>query len=151
VIGRINPNPSSHSRFDSNHHVCTLLLANVCNLLLGVYFAILGNLNRVDNSPIFQTLNLTLQPITHASLCNFIMEAVQTFGRKKTATAVAHCKRGKGLIKLNGSPLELIQPQILREKVMEPLLLLGDRFKELDIRIRVSGGGNVSQLYGIYI
>jgi small subunit ribosomal protein S16e len=79
------------------------------------------------------------------------MEAVQTFGRKKTATAVAHCKRGKGLIKLNGSPLELIQPQILREKVMEPLLLLGDRFKELDIRIRVSGGGNVSQLYGICI
>ena len=58
------------------------------------------------------------------------MEAVQTFGRKKTATAVAHCKRGKGLIKLNGSPLDLIQPQILREKVLEPLLLLGDRFKE---------------------
>lgn len=34
-------------------------------------------------------------------------ESVQCYGRKKTATAVAHCKRGSGLIKLNGSPLDL--------------------------------------------
>jgi small subunit ribosomal protein S16e len=53
------------------------------------------------------------------------MEQVQTFGRKKTATAVAHCKRGTGLIKLNGSPLELVQPEILKQKVFEPILLLG--------------------------
>ena len=29
-------------------------------------------------------------------------QSVQTFGRKKTAVAVAHVKRGKGLLKLNG-------------------------------------------------
>ena len=76
------------------------------------------------------------------------MESVQTFGRKKTATAVAHCKRGTGLIKINGSPLELVTPEILRVKVYEPLLLLGkERFSQLDIRIRVSGGGNTSQVY----
>ena len=45
-------------------------------------------------------------------------EAVQTFGRKRTATAVAHCKRGNGLIKLNGSPLDLVQPEILKTKVL---------------------------------
>jgi hypothetical protein len=28
---------------------------------------------------------------------------VQTFGRKKTAVAVVHCKAGKGLIKFNGA------------------------------------------------
>ncbi len=78
------------------------------------------------------------------------MEAVQTFGRKKTATAVAHCKRGNGLIKLNGSPLELVKPEILRSKVFEPILILGkERFANVDIRIRVSGGGQVSQIYAI--
>ena len=30
-------------------------------------------------------------------------QSVQTFGRKKTAVAVAYCKRGSGLIKLNGA------------------------------------------------
>jgi len=32
---------------------------------------------------------------------------------------------------------------------MEPVLLLGKhRFEAVDIRIRVKGGGNVSQIYG---
>lgn len=69
---------------------------------------------------------------------------------QKTATAVAHCKRGSGLIKLNGSPLSLAQPEILRVKIYEPLLLLGqDKFANLDIRVRVSGGGHTSQVYAV--
>jgi small subunit ribosomal protein S16e len=78
------------------------------------------------------------------------MEAVQTYGRKKTATAVAHCKRGTGLLKINGSPLHLVTPDILKTKVYEPIMLLGEeRFKNVDIRIRVSGGGHTSQIYAI--
>eukprot|EP00274_Cyanoptyche_gloeocystis_P005100 CAMPEP_0196654400 /NCGR_PEP_ID=MMETSP1086-20130531/4093_1 /TAXON_ID=77921 /ORGANISM="Cyanoptyche gloeocystis , Strain SAG4.97" /LENGTH=142 /DNA_ID=CAMNT_0041986125 /DNA_START=53 /DNA_END=481 /DNA_ORIENTATION=- len=78
------------------------------------------------------------------------VESVQTFGRKKTAVAVAYCKKGKGLIKVNGSPLELVQPEILRYKVFEPILLLGrHRFADVDIRIRVKGGGYTSQIYAI--
>jgi small subunit ribosomal protein S16e len=78
------------------------------------------------------------------------MQSVQTYGRKKTATAVAHCKAGKGLIKVNGAPLELIQPEILRPKIFEVILVLGkERFANLDIRIRVQGGGHVSQIYAI--
>merc|ERR1712214_263635 len=62
------------------------------------------------------------------------IQSVQVFGRKKTATAVAYCKRGKGL----------------QFKLMEPVLLLGkDRFADIDIRIRVKGGGHVSQVYAI--
>ncbi|KAF0972344.1 hypothetical protein FDP41_009247 [Naegleria fowleri] len=77
-------------------------------------------------------------------------ELVQTFGKKKTAIAVAQCKKGKGLIKVNGTPLELIQPEILRFKLFEPVLLLGkDKFKQVDIRIRTRGGGKVSQVYAI--
>ncbi|ORZ35506.1 40S ribosomal protein S16, partial [Catenaria anguillulae PL171] len=78
------------------------------------------------------------------------VEAVQTFGRKKTATAVAHCKRGKGMLRINGSPIDLVQPEILRYKVYEPILVVGkERFADVDIRVRVSGGGQVSQIYAI--
>merc|ERR1711869_136972 len=64
--------------------------------------------------------------------------------------AVCHCKRGKGLIKLNGSPIENVQPEEMRYKIFEPILLLGrQRFAGVDLRIRVKGGGNVSQMYAI--
>lgn len=43
---------------------------------------------------------------------------------------------------MNGSPIELLEPEILKFKVYEPVLLLGqDRFSNVDIRIRVKGGG----------
>ncbi|OLY83511.1 40S ribosomal protein S16 [Smittium mucronatum] len=78
------------------------------------------------------------------------MEAVQTYGRKKTATAVAYCKPGKGMIKVNGQPLELLEPQILKFKVYEAILVVGeDKFSHVDIRVRVKGGGHVSQVYAI--
>merc|ERR1712046_286118 len=78
------------------------------------------------------------------------METVQTFGRKREAVAVAFVKTGKGLIKVNGVPIELVQPEGLRDKVYEPILLLGkERYSKVDIRIRVKGGGYTSQIYAI--
>ena len=48
-----------------------------------------------------------------------------------------------------GIPLELVEPEILRFKVFEPVLLLGRaRFANVDMRVRVKGGGHVSQVYG---
>merc|ERR1739848_610840 len=55
------------------------------------------------------------------------METVQTFGRKREAVAVAFVKKGKGLIKVNGVPIELAQPESLR----------------------VKGGGHTAQIYAI--
>merc|ERR1711926_38168 len=79
-----------------------------------------------------------------------VPSSVQVFGRKKTATAVAFCKRGQGLIKVNGRPLDLVEPVTLRMKVQEPILLLGkERFAGIDIRVRVRGGGQTAQLYAI--
>ena len=78
------------------------------------------------------------------------IESVQVFGRKKKAVAVAYCKRGRGLIKVNGCPIELMEPEVLRIKTFEPVLLLGqNRFANVDIRLRVKGGGHVSQVYAI--
>ena len=75
---------------------------------------------------------------------------VQTFGRKKNAVAVALFRAGEGTIRVNGKPLDLIEPAALKMKVIEPLMILGkEKFADLDIRVRVNGGGNVSQLYAI--
>lgn len=84
-------------------------------------------------------------------------DRVQTFGRKKTAVAVCLVKQGKGQFRVNGMPLDTLTPEILRVKVYEPLLLLGKgqegnntgRWGGLDFKIRVRGGGYVSQIYAI--
>lgn len=53
-------------------------------------------------------------------------------------------------MKLNGCPLDLIEPEGLRVKVFEPLLILGqERFADVDIRLRVKGGGYTAQIYAI--
>lgn len=68
---------------------------------------------------------------------------------QKTAVAVALCTPGQGMIKVNGVPLELVQPETLRFKAFEPLLLLGkEKFAEINMRVRVRGGGITSQVYG---
>lgn len=46
------------------------------------------------------------------------------------------------MLRINGCPLSTIKPDVLRWKVSEPLNLLGrNRFADLDIRVRVKGGG----------
>ncbi|KAK9884616.1 hypothetical protein WA026_007456 [Henosepilachna vigintioctopunctata] len=78
------------------------------------------------------------------------IHAVQVFGRKKSATAVAYCKRGRGVLRVNGRPLSQVEPKMLQDKLQEPILLLGkDKFSAVDIRVRVNGGGHVSQIYAI--
>lgn len=53
---------------------------------------------------------------------------------QKTATAVAFVKRGTGLIKVNGAPINLLQPEILRLKTFEPVLILGtDKFANVSV------------------
>merc|ERR1712138_56304 len=55
-----------------------------------------------------------------------------------------------GLLKINGYPVEYIQPDVYRYKLQEPVLLLGaERFADVDIRIRVKGGGRTAQIYAI--
>jgi small subunit ribosomal protein S16e len=53
---------------------------------------------------------------------------------------VTHYKRGHGLIKINGYPIELVEPEILCFKAYEPILLLRrHRFAGVDMQIRVKG------------
>jgi len=67
-------------------------------------------------------------------------------GKRKTAVARVLITEGKGRVRINNIPIHLYQPQIARDKIMEPLLLAGDEFvKRVDIRVKVEGGGFLSQ------
>ena len=78
------------------------------------------------------------------------LETALTFGKKKTSLAVATVTMGRGMIRVNGVPLHLVEPEVLRTKVMEPVLLIGQqKFSKIDIRVKVKGGGRVSQIYAI--
>jgi small subunit ribosomal protein S16e len=78
------------------------------------------------------------------------LETALTFGKKKTSIAVATVTMGKGMIRVNGVPLHLVEPEVMRTKIMEPILLIGQqKFAKIDIRVKVKGGGYVSQIYSI--
>lgn len=67
-------------------------------------------------------------------------------GKRKTAIARAVVRLGIGRIRINRIPLEIYEPEIAREKIMEPLIQAGDDFwKQLDIDVKVSGGGYMGQ------
>jgi len=75
---------------------------------------------------------------------------VQSFGKKKTATAVAFIRNGRGAIKINSQPIKLVRPEMLRYKIYEPILVVGEHhFRDINMRCRVSGGGQTSQIYAI--
>jgi len=67
-------------------------------------------------------------------------------GKRKTAVARAIVKPGAGRIRINRTPVEIYEPEIAREKIMEPLLQAGeDVWKQLDMDIKTSGGGYMGQ------
>jgi SSU ribosomal protein S9P len=62
--------------------------------------------------------------------------------------AIARCvlRPGKGRVLVNGVPLELIPMDMVRMKIMEPLMLAGEKIKNsIDAEITVEGGGVMGQ------
>lgn len=68
-----------------------------------------------------------------------------TSGKRKTAIARVTTKQGKGRVRINNTPLEILEPKVARDKIMEPLLLAKDLRKQLDMNVKVSGGGFMGQ------
>jgi len=68
-----------------------------------------------------------------------------TIGKRKTAIARAVISPGSGMVRINKIPLEIYQPELARQKIMEPLLLAGDIWKQVDIDVKVRGGGVMGQ------
>ncbi|GBE55754.1 30S ribosomal protein S9 [archaeon BMS3Bbin15] len=73
------------------------------------------------------------------------MVLIQKSGKRKTSIAKATLKEGKGKIRINSIPVELYQPELARMKIMEVLELAGDSRYQVDINLKVSGGGFMGQ------
>ncbi|KYK27763.1 MAG: 30S ribosomal protein S9 [Candidatus Proteinoplasmatales archaeon SG8-5] len=76
-----------------------------------------------------------------------MVKVVNTSGKRKTAIARASVKKGKGRVRINSVPLELLTPDLAREKIMEPLRIAGKKAEKLDIDVNVEGGGFMGQAY----
>lgn len=72
-------------------------------------------------------------------------QGIFTTGKRRRAVARARFKPGKGIVKINSHPLSLMTNEMLRLKIQEPLLLVGDAWKAFDIKVSVRGGGAMGQ------
>jgi small subunit ribosomal protein S9 len=66
-------------------------------------------------------------------------------GKRKAAVARATVRKGAGRVWVNDRPLELVEPELVRQKIQEPLFMVGDRARALDLTVEVRGGGIVGQ------
>jgi len=64
-----------------------------------------------------------------------------TSGKKKTAIARATVRDGEGLVRVNSKPIELVEPEMGRLKMLEPFRIAGDYRDDVDIDVSVEGGG----------
>ena len=74
------------------------------------------------------------------------MKVIQTSGKRKTAVARATIRGGKGRVRVNHKPVEIIEPEMIRFTIMEPLILAGEEIVgKVDIDVKVEGGGIMGQ------
>ncbi len=73
------------------------------------------------------------------------MKVTIASGKRKTAIARAVVKEGKGRFRINHMPFEIYEPEVARLTIMEPVALLGDRVKNVDVEVKVKGGGVMGQ------
>lgn len=73
------------------------------------------------------------------------MKIINSSGKKKTAIARATLVEGKGRVRVNKMPVEVMEPKLARLKIMEPLLIAKDALSGIDIDVSVKGGGTIGQ------
>lgn len=67
------------------------------------------------------------------------------FATRKTSSAHVYITKGKGRIRINNTPVEMIPQETAREVILTPLEIIGDSRSKVDISIRVKGGGFMGQ------
>ncbi|AGN00993.1 30S ribosomal protein S9P [Salinarchaeum sp. Harcht-Bsk1] len=68
-----------------------------------------------------------------------------TSGKKKTAIARATVREGEGRVRINSEPVELLEPETARLKVLEPFRVVDGIRDDVDIEVDVEGGGVIGQ------
>lgn len=73
------------------------------------------------------------------------MKIINSSGKRKTAVARATIREGKGRIRVNNKPLEIVEPELIRLKMSEPLEFASGVLQAIDIDVNVHGGGIFGQ------
>lgn len=68
-----------------------------------------------------------------------------TSGKKKTAIARATIRDGTGRVRVNAKPIELVEPEMARLKMLEPFRIVDGVRDAVQIDVTVSGGGVIGQ------
>jgi small subunit ribosomal protein S9 len=68
-----------------------------------------------------------------------------TSGKKKTAIARATVSDGEGLVRINSKPVELVEPEMARLKMLEPFRIVDGVRDDVDVDVSVQGGGFAGQ------
>ncbi|MFB6182944.1 MAG: 30S ribosomal protein S9 [Haloarculaceae archaeon] len=65
-----------------------------------------------------------------------------TSGKKKTAIARATVRDGDGRVRVDSRPVELVEPELARLKMLEPFRIAdADLREDVDVEVTVEGGG----------
>ena len=62
-------------------------------------------------------------------------------GSRKKARANATISPGYGRVRINKIPVEILMPEMARERILTPLEFAGEYRKKVNIDVKVSGGG----------
>ena len=69
-----------------------------------------------------------------------------TSGKKKTAVARATVRDGSGRVRINSEPVELVEPEQAKLKMLEPFRIAAEDLRDdVDVDVTVSGGGFAGQ------
>ncbi len=72
-------------------------------------------------------------------------KTINSSGKRKTSIARASFKEGQGVVRINKKLLDVVEPELIREKIQEPLNIAGDVAKQLNITVTIRGGGMMGQ------
>ncbi len=73
------------------------------------------------------------------------MKPVIETGRRKASMAKAIIRDGGGRVVVNNRTLDVLEPELFRLKIAEPLQLVPELAKKVDIEVVVKGGGFMGQ------
>jgi small subunit ribosomal protein S9 len=76
---------------------------------------------------------------------NYMVEVVNTSGKRKEAVARCVVSAGDGKVRINNVPIEIYTPELARLKIMEPMALAGEKATKVDVSVNVAGGGFMGQ------
>jgi small subunit ribosomal protein S9 len=70
-----------------------------------------------------------------------VRKPVVAMGKRKKSVARAIISEGTGKIRINSRTIEAVQPRYIQMRLMEPLVIAGERARSVDIKVTANGGG----------